>query len=150
MDLVVADRRADGVCRLREAWNDRCGAVWVFERVDDVDDWTQVARFAPAEDAFIRFFGSSIAIDGDTIAVGNQNSSGGGVFIYQQNRGGTANWGEVARLDAVAPYEHFGDSVALSGDTLLVVGPTTAPVTFRPKGSGFSSATAEAQTIGAR
>ena len=71
-------------------------------------------------------------------------------MIYQRNRGGTANWGEVAKLEAVAPYEHFGDSVALSGDTLLVGAPDYGSGYLQTKGSGYSSAISEAQTIGVR
>jgi hypothetical protein len=132
--LVVADRLADGVCR--EGWEDRCGAVFVFERVSTTHEWEQVATFGPEEDADMVYFGYSVAIEDDTIVVGNRHacteaegpscrwlSYSGVVFIYQRDRGGPGNWGEVAKLEAVAAHEQFGTSVALSGDTLVVGAP---------------------------
>lgn len=69
-------------------------------------------------------FGSCIALDGDTLAVGawqedtgGQNS--GAVYVFTRN-GGT--WSEQAFLkaSAVIEFAEFGRAVALDGDTLVV------------------------------
>lgn len=70
------------------------------------------------------YFGSRVAIDGDTMAVSAQSWDGlftdqGAVYVYRRI-GGT--WLEEARLQASAPMqnEYFGRDLGLDGDTLAV------------------------------
>ena len=72
-------------------------------------------------------FGHAVAIDGDTLVIGDPlDVLGGGVpgaaFVYQQHQGGTNNWGLVTRLDPsdANPWGNFGRSLAIDGDTIVV------------------------------
>lgn len=73
-------------------------------------------------------FGSSVAISGDTLTVGDPYDDqygveAGSVTLYQSNHVG--QWNEVSRLtpsDAEAGIQ-FGRSIALSGDLLVVGAP---------------------------
>ncbi len=70
-------------------------------------------------------FGGAIAISGKTIAVGDDYTEDvtGTVYVFEEPSGGWAEAkGPVATLQASshAKEEYFGDSVALSGDELVV------------------------------
>src|SRR5262249_25540003 len=72
-------------------------------------------------------FGSSVALSGDTLVVGSPEESSnapsaGAVYVF--TRTGTT-WSQQAYLKAsnTAQNAHFGASVALSGDTLVVGSP---------------------------
>ena len=109
------------------------GAAYVFTRIDGT--WFQQAYLkASNTDAGDRF-GSSVAISGDTIVVGapNEKSSATGVDGNQYNNdmqaagaayvftrtGGT--WAQQAYLKpSNTGWGLFGESVAISGDTIVV------------------------------
>ncbi len=68
------------------------------------------------------FFGSSISISGDTLAVGASSSgegSTGEVYVFTRSGG---DWVQQALLKASTPGANdlFGSSVSISGDTLAV------------------------------
>jgi hypothetical protein len=73
-------------------------------------------------------FGSSVAIYGDTLIVGEWATTVGGklycgaAYIYQRNQGGADNWGLVKQLVApdCSPDDEFGGSVAINGDIVVV------------------------------
>jgi len=75
-------------------------------------------------------FGSSVAIYGDTMAVGSplrdtSASDAGRVYIYERNAGFGAPWGQVTEItgaDTVAG-DHFGQSIAIDGDVMVVGAP---------------------------
>ncbi len=110
------------------------GAVYVFTRSGTT--WTQQAYIkASNTEAFDRF-GASVALSGDTLAVGatqeasnatgingnqtdNSANLSGAVYIF--TRSGTI-WTQQAYVKAsnTEAGDHFGRSVALSGDTLAV------------------------------
>ncbi len=76
----------------------------------------------------ISVFGYSVAISGDTLAVGDPSddqygAEAGSVTIYQSDPAG--HWVEITRLTASDAEEgiRFGNSLALSGDTLVVGAP---------------------------
>ncbi len=65
-------------------------------------------------------FGKSIAISGDTVAVGvPSEGNSGAVYIYVRNGG---VWSQQACLKSsnLQAYDTFGGSVAISGDTVVV------------------------------
>lgn len=102
--------------------NDNQGAAYVYVRTPD--GWTQQAILLADDGAAGHLFGRSVAIDGDTIAVGAAGAATGGVSssgaVYVFTRSGTA-WVQQARLGADDGQlgAELGRSVALSGDTLL-------------------------------
>lgn len=119
------------------------GAVYIYER--GASAWSQQA-FIKAANAFDNSeFGYSMALVGDTLAVGarreNSNQTtiingttasfnasalaAGAVYVYR--RTGT-NWAQEAYVKApnAKAIQYFGTSVALAGDTLAVGAPGEA------------------------
>lgn len=109
------------------------GAAYVFVRNAGV--WTQQAYLKASNPQTLDTFGWSVAISGDTIAVGayledssttgvnsspNELASGSGA-VYVFTRSGTV-WTQQAYIKAsnTGSLDYFGQSVALSGDTLVV------------------------------
>jgi hypothetical protein len=75
-------------------------------------------------------FGYSVAVSGDTVVVGARYAASGGIergqaYVFSRNQGGTNNWGLVMTLIASyqADGDWFGNSVAVSGDTVVVGAP---------------------------
>ncbi len=117
-DRIVVGAYADTV-----AGHAYQGSVYVYER--DGAAWTERARLIAGDGATDDVFGSSVAVSGDTIAVGayghdvGGNTVQGAVYVFV---GDGASWPQQAKLVASdgAPFDVFGISVAASGDRLLV------------------------------
>lgn len=104
------------------------GAAYVFERdFGGRDNWGERQLLLAPDAGTGDVFGYSVAIDGDTIAVGAplDNNSGlleaGGVYLYQRDAG-TGDWLFDRKLVAGDPDTdgQFGFSLALQGDRLVV------------------------------
>lgn len=101
------------------------GAVYIFERNrGGADRWGQVKKLTALDGLAGDQFGLSIGISGNTVVVGayGDDFSRGAAYIFDRNRGGTDNWGQVKKLtasDGVAS-DLFGFSVGISGDTVVV------------------------------
>jgi acyl-[acyl carrier protein]--UDP-N-acetylglucosamine O-acyltransferase len=110
------------------------GAVYVFTRSGGA--WSQQAYLKASNTGNSDFFGGSVALSDNTLAVGaygeNSNATGvngdqssnaasdsGAVYVFTRSGGA---WSQQAYLKASNTDEHdyFGGSVALSGDTLAV------------------------------
>lgn len=112
------------------------GAVYVFVR--DGSAWSQQAYVKASNNGANLFLGESLAIDGDTFVAGsvNENSDSTGVngsqmSVYESTgaayvffRSGTA-WTQQAYVKAsnTGANDNFGESVAVSGDLLLIGAP---------------------------
>ena len=113
---------------------DASGAVYVFTRTGA--SWSQQAYVKASNTRNLAAFGASVALSGDTLAVGSfgesSNATGingnqadtsagyaGAVYVFTRN--GTS-WTQQAYAKAsnTRPNDSFGGSVALSGDTLAV------------------------------
>jgi hypothetical protein len=106
------------------------GAAYVFTRSGA--NWTQQAYIKASNTGTGDAFGQSIALSGDTLAVGapGEASDGSGQLINSLPNAGAAyvftrsgaNWTQQAYIKASNPDsgDRFGYSVALSGDTLAV------------------------------
>jgi hypothetical protein len=76
-------------------------------------------------------FGRSVAIDGDTIAVGAPNDNDKRPYsgaVYTVSRNGAGVWGVLQKVDAPATvtvdtFDEFGSSVAISDDNLVIGAP---------------------------
>jgi len=119
------------------------GAAYVFERDEGGPDaWGQVTLLTASNGGGGDFFGVSVAVSGDTIAVG---ATGGGatgaVYVYEPD--GAGGWDEVAIVQVNNGFlsDHFGEDVALFGDTLLVGAPydhhTPGAAGFDGEGSAY-------------
>ncbi|MGE0360573.1 MAG: HYR domain-containing protein [Vicinamibacterales bacterium] len=108
--------------------DDNAGAAYVFGRDPATGTWTQEAFVKPAGAQAGDAFGSSVAIAGNTIAVGATGedvlaSNEGAVFWFTRDAAGT--WTERGRVWAsnAGTGDRFGAAAALSGDTLVVGAP---------------------------
>jgi len=95
------------------------GAAYVFVRSGG--SWTQQAKLTAADGVASDEFGTSVAISGDTALVGEpyRGSEYGAAYVFV--RAGSS-WTAQAKLTASdrAAGDHFGYSVALSGETALI------------------------------
>jgi len=98
------------------------GAAYVFVR--DGTNWTQEAYLKASNTALGQQFGRTVAVSGNTVLVGAPMESTGGqysgaVYLFVRTR---TTWSQQAYLKAptVEPYDVFGISLAISGDTLVV------------------------------
>ncbi len=100
------------------------GSAYVFARNQGgADAWGQVAKLLASDGAIYDYFGRSVAISGDAIAIGAPHyDDEGSAYVFGRNQGGADTWGQVAKLTASdgADEDDFGSSVAISGDTIVV------------------------------
>ncbi len=98
------------------------GAAYVFTRAGTV--WTQQATLTASPGAPYSYFGSSVAISGETALVGafhdtvGGNPDQGAAYAFVRSE---TTWAQQARLTSSdgAPNDQYGYSVALDGDTAL-------------------------------
>lgn len=104
----------------KQAWSGT-GVAYVFTRSGTT--WAQQAKILPSGLGANDAFGWSVAIDGETLAVGAPSHTGGGaVWVY--TRSGTT-WSLQQKLSATSTVG-FGHSVSLVGDKLLIGAPWTS------------------------
>ena len=103
-------------------------AAYIFERNEGgTDNWGEVKKLLASDGEEFDGFGGSVAISGDIVVVGARANTdfgdfSGSAYIFERNEGGTDNWGEVKKLLSSdgEDFEYFGDSVSVSGDTIVV------------------------------
>jgi hypothetical protein len=101
-------------------WN---GAAYVFTRIGGI--WAEQAKLLASDKAYRDYFGTSVALDGDTAVIGASLSDDSGTTdngaAYVFTRAGGI-WTEQAKLLASdkAREDYFGYSVALDGDTAVI------------------------------
>lgn len=99
------------------------GSVYVFTRSGTT--WAQEAKLVAADGARNHFFGASLDLSGETALVGAPFDNSllgfrrGSAYVFTRV-GGT--WVQQAKIVPATgePYDQFGASVALSGDTALI------------------------------
>ncbi|MGH7187265.1 MAG: FG-GAP repeat protein, partial [Pseudomonadota bacterium] len=99
------------------------GAVYIFGC-----GYTEQTKFAGLGSESGDYFGSVLAMDGDTVVVGaplddvGTKSNQGSAYVFVRNGAG---WTQSAQLFAHdgAADDHFGSSVAISGDTIVIGAP---------------------------
>ena len=98
------------------------GAAYVFRF--DGSSWVEEAKLLASDGEENDFFGQQVAIDGDLAIAGafgddDNGTSFGSAYVFRFN--GTV-WVEEAKLldSNGAPFDLFGDSVAISGDAVVV------------------------------
>jgi trimeric autotransporter adhesin len=100
------------------------GAAYVF--VKPSGGWAsaqETARLTASDGAAGQFFGESVAIEGDTIVVGNEDADNfsGAAYVFVKPAGGWVSGTETAKLTASHPAfgNLIGASVAIDGDTVV-------------------------------
>jgi hypothetical protein len=124
---VSKDTAVVGAISEDGAGSDR-GAAYLFERDQGgAGNWGEVKKFTASDAQDNDLFGNSVAVSGDTAAVGAVFEDGAGAirgaaYVFKRDQGGVGNWGEVKKLTAsdAQDGDYFGYSVAVSGDTAVV------------------------------
>jgi hypothetical protein len=108
------------------------GAAYVF--VEPANGWTnmtQTAELVASNGAASAFFGTSVAISGNTIIVGagsttvQGNAHQGAAYVFVEPSGGWTNMTQTAELTASDGFvgDDLGASVAISGNTVVAGAP---------------------------
>jgi len=115
--------------RTGENFLEDAGAAYIFYREDGVHNWQQSNKVTPvirkAGDHFARSvsMGDNIAVAGapDTEHASGENNYGS-AYVFGKDQGNTNYWGQVKELTAPVRVDeaHFGQSVAISGNNLIV------------------------------
>ncbi|MEL6525735.1 MAG: hypothetical protein AAFQ07_08495, partial [Chloroflexota bacterium] len=102
---------------------DNVGVAYVYTRIGDA--WTQQAMLTASDGTLDDYFGTSVGISGNTIAVGavrddnEQGTDAGALYIFERS---ADTWVEQTKIlpadDDNAPY--FGGLMDISGNTIIV------------------------------
>ncbi len=118
------------------------GSTFVFERDPATDNWIEQPRLTAADGAVYDEFGWSVAISGDTAVIGahgddDNGPNSGSAYVFVRDPA-TGSWRVDSKLKASdgAEVDHFGFSVAISGDT-AVVGAESANEKGKRSGSAY-------------
>ncbi|MDO8632518.1 MAG: choice-of-anchor Q domain-containing protein, partial [Phycisphaerales bacterium] len=105
------------------------GSVYVFVRPGGGwADMTETAKLTASDGAEGDYFGSSLAVSGDTLVVGaffddiGANTEQGSAYVFIKPVGGWINMTQTAKLTASdgAFYDFFNGQVGVFGDTVVV------------------------------
>ena len=101
------------------------GAAYVFTRSGN--NWHQQAKLTADDGAAKDEFGGNVALSGDTAVIGamfqdDKGDNSGSAYVF--TRSGTT-WSQQVKLTAAdgAEGDAFGQSIALSGDTVVIGAP---------------------------
>jgi hypothetical protein len=136
--VALAGDRAVVGSVLHDAAESDAGAAYVFVRSGSA--WTQEAKLKPPSGVTSgAAFGFTLALDAQTIAVGSVGDHGaadytGSVYVFVRPGNAWTLETKLAAFDGTQ-YDRFGESVALSGDTILV-----GSITADPKGEESGAA----------
>lgn len=97
------------------------GAAYVFQRLA-AGEWKQISKLVSHDLKAHDQLGAAVGISGKTAIVGSRHNDGntGSAYIFQENEDGV--WKEMTKLKSgdPHPFDQFGISVAISGDTAIV------------------------------
>ncbi|MEZ5402355.1 MAG: BACON domain-containing carbohydrate-binding protein [Bryobacteraceae bacterium] len=112
--IVVSATNEDGTCD----GTPNAGAVYTFTRSGST--WSEQPMMRSPSEGLNAYYGISIALSGDTLAVGERGAGGttGKVFVYT-GTGGSWNLQATIVPTHADASDLFGAAMALSGDTLI-------------------------------
>jgi hypothetical protein len=119
------------------------GSVCVFVRSGG--GWSQQQKLLAADAELLDDFGWSVVISGETLVVGTPSNDGfdhGSAYVFVRNG---EVWNQQQKLLASDPQpgDEFGDSVALSGETVVVGAPNDDGAAGPGQGSAYVFGAAE-------
>lgn len=101
------------------------GTAYIFQRSGST--WSETQIIAPTDGATSDWFGRSVSLEGDTLAIGapqddDFGAESGSAYIFTFNG---STWLQQAKLTASdgSSGDNFGQSVALSGDSVIIGAP---------------------------
>ncbi len=106
--------------------------AYIFERNwGGANNWGQVATLTVSGTIVNEAFGYSVAIDGDTVVIGdyladvNGDTDRGAAYVFNRNEGGADNWGLTTVLTDTFGHNNdgFGHDVAVDHDHIVVGAP---------------------------
>jgi len=125
------------------------GSAYVFEEnYTGVGQWGLVSRLIPTEYETGMNFGTAVAADEDTIAVGapfkdvfGVGTNGGLVYVFERSWGGVEEWGLTVSLNGNSPFigvnpERYGSALAIDADRMAVGAPGFVQTNGMYTGSG--------------
>ena len=108
------------------------GAAYIFERnLGGENAWGEVIKLAGSDSEADEWFGASVTIAGEVLAIGapyadpGDNLDQGAAYTFQRNLGGTNVWGQMAKLAAWdgTAEDRFGTSLSVDSGTLAAGAP---------------------------
>ena len=100
------------------------GSAYIFTS-DGSGSWTEQAKLTASDGAEYDAFGRSVAVSGDTAVIGAYHDDvagrdSGSAYVFTSD--GSGSWTQQGKLTAsdAASSDNFGDSVAISGDTVVI------------------------------
>lgn len=115
-DTIVVGAYGDDILTTTGA-----GSAYVFTRSGAT--WSHQQKLTATIPAASDEFGKSVSIDGDSIAVGSNrddtiSADAGAIYVFTRSG---VTWTEQAKLHGAdtVTYDRFGESVAISGDTVV-------------------------------
>lgn len=96
------------------------GAAYIYDR-DPSGNWVQSQKLLSEDGEASDFFGDSVAVDGDRVAVGaiTDDSVAGSAFLFELNETSGA-WEQQVKLSPSGPGGWFGASIELVGSTMAI------------------------------
>jgi len=104
------------------------GAGAVFVDVRGVSGWVHQQRLVSPEPSSYACFGNSVAVSGDTLVIGEFRDDGSGqgpgkVHVFVRHAGVWSLQQSLVATGTAASRRGFGESVAVSGDSIVVGAP---------------------------
>ncbi len=123
------DQDANGLNTLSNA-----GSAYVFyKNQGGANNWGQVKKVVPLDRGAGDFFGNSVALNGNILAIGAfqedhdiaggaPQSNAGSAYVFGKDEGGVDNWGQIKKLVANdrITNDFFGRSIAVNSNTIVV------------------------------
>ncbi|MCO6511583.1 MAG: hypothetical protein J5I65_12395 [Aridibacter famidurans] len=127
---IYGDRVAVGAPGNDDLGSDS-GSVYLFGRNQGgADNWGEITKRVSSDGNASDFFGESVSIGPDVLAVGasgndDAGSNSGSAYIFEKSTGGADNWGEVKKLtpDDSTAGAVFGFVVSVDGDRVAIGSP---------------------------
>lgn len=111
------------------AENNGRGAIYIYVRTGGGTGWAFQQRLVASDTTFPVYYGTSVAISGDTIVVGARNALGspgiapGAAYVYVRSGG---VWAQQQKLTVAADTQDrtdFGYAVAIDTNTIVIGAP---------------------------
>lgn len=116
--IIVSAASHDGI-------GENSGAAYIYRRI--AGEWMEIATLTPDDAAEGQFFGNSVSVSGNTIAIAAEfddevSDASGAVYLFREIAG---NWQQIAKLKAqdAGASNHFGANICIENDTLVVGAP---------------------------
>ena len=116
-DMAVVGARFD------DDNGENSGSAYLYRRDEGgVDNWGEVAKITASDGEPQSYFGSPVAISGDTTFAKAEDYDDFSpfVYVYRRDEGGPDKWGEVTKILWPHGAGGLNSSVAISGDTAVL------------------------------